>query len=137
MTEPQTLGVHHVGLTVPNIHDTQRFFTKILGFEQVGEVRDYPAVFLSDGAVLLTLWQASDPESAIPFDRKRNVGLHHVALRVADVAALRRLDERLRAAPEVEVDFHPEPLGDGPTQHMTCTIPGGIRVELIAPAAAS
>ena len=30
------------------------------------------------------------------------------------------------------IGFAPEPLGDGPTQHMMCYIPGGIRMEFIA-----
>jgi hypothetical protein len=34
----------------------------------------------------------------------------------------------------VKIEFAPEPLGGGPTRHMMCAIPGGIRLELIAPA---
>jgi len=132
MAKPQTFGVHHVGFTVPDVRETRGFFVDVLGFEQVGEVPDYPAVFLSDGTVMLTLWQATDPVRAVPFDRKRNVGLHHVALRVSDDAALGRLHDRLRESAGVDVEFCPEPLGGGPTQHMMCTIPGGIRVEFIA-----
>lgn len=137
MGNAQTLGVHHVGFTVPNLHETRRFFLEVLGFQQVGEKPEYPAVFVSDGTVMLTLWQASEPERAIPFDRKHNVGLHHIALRVRDGAALEGLHERLRDSAGVEVEFCPEPLGAGPTQHMMCTIPGGIRVEFIAAGAAA
>jgi hypothetical protein len=107
-----------------------------LRFETVGEVPDYPAVFLSDGSVMLTLWQAENPDSAVPFDRKRVIGLHHFALGVADAAALEALHKRVAEEPDVEIEFAPEPLGGGPTRHTICTIPGGIRLELIAPAAA-
>jgi len=131
-----TQGVHHLGLTIPDLERTREFFVDVLRFEQIGAVPDYPAVFLSDGSVMLTLWQAEDPESAIPFDRKRVVGLHHFALQVADAAALEALHKRLIEASGVEIEFAPEPLGGGPTRHMMCAIPGGVRLELIAPASA-
>lgn len=127
-----TRGIHHAGLTVPDLAAARAFFEQALGFEAVGEVPDYPAVFLSDGAVMITLWQAGDPVTARPFDRRRNLGLHHLALRVADPAALEGLHAELAARDEVEVEFAPEPLGGGPTRHMMCAIPGGIRLELIA-----
>lgn len=133
-TATQTEGVHHLGLTVGDLARTRAFFTELLGFEQIGEVPDYPAVFLSDGKVMLTLWQAEKAETAAPFDRKRVVGLHHFALRVADAAALESLHKRLAEEDDVAIEFSPEPLGAGPTRHMMCAIPGGIRLELIAPA---
>lgn len=130
---PRTQGIHHAGLTVPDLTATRAFFEGALGFELVGEVPDYPASFLSDGSVMITLWQAEDPASATPFDRRRNVGLHHFALKVADPAALTKLHSELAVRDDVAVEFAPEPLGGGPTQHMMCAIPGGIRLELIAP----
>jgi catechol 2,3-dioxygenase-like lactoylglutathione lyase family enzyme len=126
-----TRGLHHLGLTVPALEPTVKFFTEALRFEQVGEVADYPAVFLSDGTVMLTLWQARDPEP-VAFDRRRVVGLHHFALRVADAEALETVHQRLLESDGVEIGFAPEPLGDGPARHMMVTIPGGIRMELIA-----
>jgi len=129
-----TRGAHHVGLTVPSLEESRRFFTEVLGYEQVGEVPGYPAAFLSDGKLMITLWQAADPDHATPFDRKNVIGLHHLALAV-DADELEKLHSRLRNAKDVAVEFPPEPLGGGPTQHMMCRIPGGIRVEFIAPAA--
>ncbi len=129
-----TEGVHHVGLTVPDLGVAERFFQEALRFERVGEVPDYPAVFLSDGSVMLTLWRAGDPASAVPFDRRRGIGLHHLALRVAGSTGLDTLHDALKARDDVEVEFAPESLGGGPTRHMMCRIPGGIRLELIAPA---
>jgi catechol 2,3-dioxygenase-like lactoylglutathione lyase family enzyme len=126
-----THGLHHLGLTVPTLELPKAFFTDVLRFEQVGELPDYPAVFLSDGTVMLTLWQAQDPDP-VSFDRRRVVGLHHFALRVADAAALEAVHKRLAEAAGVEIEFAPEPLGGGPARHMMCTIPGGIRMELIA-----
>ena len=59
----KTKGVHHVGLTVRRLDEARHFFVDSLGYEQVGEIPDYPAVFLSDGNTMITLWQAEDPTS--------------------------------------------------------------------------
>jgi len=133
-TAPLTQGVHHVGCTVPNLEETNVFFVETLGFNQIGEVPDYPATFLSDGTIMITLWQADDPANATPFDRKNVIGLHHLALIVADQEALDAMHDRLQNAEGTIIEFAPEPLGDGPTRHLMCNIPGGIRVEFIAPA---
>ncbi len=133
-TAPLTLGVHHLGLTVADLSRTREFFTRVLGFTVVGERPDYPAAFISDGTVMLTLWQVGDATQAVPFDRKRGIGLHHFALRVADGDALQDVHRRLAAESDVEIEFPPEPLGQGPARHLMCTIPGGIRMEVIATA---
>ena len=127
-----TNGVHHIGLTVPNLEKTQTFFLETLGFEQVGEVPDYPAVFVSDGSIMITLWQASDPASAVPFDRKNVIGMHHLAFTVG-TDSLDALCERLKGTTDVSIEFTPEPLGELPVRHMMCNIPGGIRIEFLAP----
>ena len=130
-----TRGVHHFGLTVPDLAATRSFFIDVLGFEQVGERPDYPAVFVSDGTVMITLWQAADPASAVAFDRKNVIGLHHLALLVPDQQSLDDLYKRLAATDSVDIEFAPEALRDGPVRHMMCAIPGGVRVEFIAVAA--
>jgi catechol 2,3-dioxygenase-like lactoylglutathione lyase family enzyme len=127
-----TRGVHHVGLTVPDIEVTRDFFVEVLGFEQVGEKPAYPAVFVSDGVTMLTLWQVQDRSSARGFDRKQQVGLHHLALQVADADALEQAHATLATQPGVDIEFAPEPLGTGGARHMMCSIPGGVRLELIA-----
>ncbi len=129
-----TRGAHHIGLTVPDLAKTRAFFLDTLGFAQVGEKPDYPAVFVSDGTTMITLWQAENPARAVPFDRKNVIGLHHFALNVEGADALDRLHGKLKASDDVEVEFAPEALGGGPTKHMMCVIPGGIRMEFIAPA---
>ncbi len=129
-----TKGAHHVGLTVPDLTAARDFFVDTFGFKQVGEVPDYPAIFLSDGTLLLTLWRAADPENATPFDRKNVIGLHHFALVVDGLETLQSVYQTLTETAGVEIEFAPEPLGGGPTHHMMFYIPGGIRMELIAPA---
>jgi len=130
-----TRGAHHIGLTVPDLAESQSFFVDTLGFAELGELPDYPAVFLSDGTTMITLWQATDPMNAVPFDRKNNVGLHHFAMTVENGDALDGLYHTLDATTGVDIEFAPEPLMGGPTKHMMCFIPGGIRMEFIAPAA--
>ena len=130
-----TAGAHHVGLTVPELDPAVRFFTEGLGFEKVGGVPTYPAAFLSDGEVMITLWQAENGTAAAPFDRRRQLGLHHLAIRVRD-GALDDLHGRLAERDDVAVEFAPEALGDGPARHMMATIGGGVRIEFIAPPAA-
>ena len=130
--KPATSGAHHVGLTVPDLARTRAFFLDTLGFTQVGEKPDYPAVFVTDGATMITLWQAADPASAVPFDRRNVIGLHHLALKVESAEALDTLHGRLSEADDVAIEFAPESLGGTPAKHMMCEIPGGIRVEFIA-----
>lgn len=126
----QTKGVHHVGLTVQDLAAARGFFVDTLGYDQIGEKPDYPAFFLSDGETMLTLWQAKDPGSAVEFDRHKNVGLHHLALRV-DKDNLDALAERVAAHPGVEIEFAPEPLGKTGLRHMMLRIPRGPRLELV------
>ena len=128
----KTKGAHHVGLTVPELAAAREFFIDALSFSQVGEVPDYPAAFLSDGSLMITLWQAEDPENAVPFDRRSNIGLHHLALSVGDADDLERLSAELASREDLDVEFEPEGLGNSGIQHMMCRIPGNIRLELIA-----
>ena len=130
--EALTNGAHHVGLTVPDLAATRAFFVDTLGFNLVGEKPDYPAAFVSDGTIMITLWQAASPENCAAFDRKNVIGLHHLALRVEDHDALHALDDTLKSAPGVTIEFAPEALGTSPLKHMMCAIPGGIRMEFVS-----
>jgi catechol 2,3-dioxygenase-like lactoylglutathione lyase family enzyme len=131
-TPALTQGVHHVGLTVPDVEETGQFLIEVFGYQQVGSKPDYPAVLLSDGSGLITLWQVQDSLHLIPFNHRDVVGLHHLALKV-DASDLDPLCARLKEVDGVSIEFEPELLGDGPTRHMMFFIPGGIRMELIAP----
>jgi catechol 2,3-dioxygenase-like lactoylglutathione lyase family enzyme len=130
----KTQGVHHVGLTVPDVQKTATFFVELLGYRLVGEKAEYPAAFVSDGVTTITLWQANDPATATTFDRNNVIGLHHLALSLPDTHALDTFYQRLMGHDEVTIEFPPEPQGTGSNRHMIFTIPGGIRLELIAPA---
>lgn len=126
-----TLGAHHIGLTVSRLEESAAFFTSLLGWQEVRRNTDYPAIYVSDGTVMLTLW-AVKQEPAIPFNMKQNIGLHHIAFRVASESDLIAAYKKLVDA-GVKIEFAPELLGNGPARHMMCFEPSGIRVEFIWP----
>ncbi|VAW90303.1 hypothetical protein MNBD_GAMMA18-976 [hydrothermal vent metagenome] len=129
--KPMTQGIHHLGLNVSRLEASAVFFVELLGWREVCRDPDYPAIFVSDGMIMLTLWGAA--EGACSFDYRRNVGLHHVAFTVASHEALEAVYARIRGAEGVFIEFAPELLRDGPAMHMMCFEPSGIRVEFIWP----
>ena len=80
----------------------------------VGERPDYPTAFVSDGHGVITLWQVGSPDAAIAFDRRANVGLHHLAIAVVDRAGLDALYQRVSNWPGVVVEFGPQLSDAGP-----------------------
>jgi catechol 2,3-dioxygenase-like lactoylglutathione lyase family enzyme len=131
LTDALTLGVHHVGLSVPDLEAARSFFVEALGYKVVGGYPDYPAAFVSDGTTMLTLWRIKEPENAVSFDRHSNIGLHHLALKVADRAALDTAFSRATAHPGVTVEYAPGPMQPGSTMyHCIIAIPGGVRLEI-------
>lgn len=123
-----TKGVHHVGLTVSDLEASARFFIDLLGWQEVRRT-DYPAIFVSDGVVMLTLWSTQVLPSR-DFDKDANIGLHHLALLVDTMSELDALYKTLSDA-GVEFEFSPEFLREGPVRHMMCYEPSGIRLEFI------
>jgi catechol 2,3-dioxygenase-like lactoylglutathione lyase family enzyme len=109
------------------------FFIEVLGWSEVRRDPDYPAIFVSDGRILVTLWAVRDREKACGFDKDANVGLHHVAFAVESEADLEAAHARLSRAEGVRIEFAPEPLRRGPARHMICYEPSGVRIELIWP----
>jgi len=129
-----TAGVHHVGLTVSRLEDSAGFFTGLLGWQEVRRDDSYPAIFVSDGRVMLSLWAAhpAGQQTAQAFNKDSNIGLHHLALQVESKDALYEIYRRLLDE-AVHIEFPPELLRDGPAQHMMCFEPSGIRLEFIWP----
>lgn len=124
-------GVDHVGLSVSDLDASEMFFVKYAGFKVFNRDDSYPAVFLNNGSVTVTLWRVKNLETAIKFDRKNNIGLHHVAFSVASVEALDELYEKLKNDKEIIIEFSPELLGKGPAKHMILYEPSGNRIEFI------
>jgi len=127
--KPITKGAHHVGLTVSKLEQSASFFIDLLGWSEVRKVPDYPAIFVTDGVLVVTLWEVKS-NTSISFDRKQNIGLHHLALSVDSFADL---DIIYRKVVEygLKIEFAPELLRDGPAKHMMCYEPSGIRIEFI------
>ncbi len=127
--ENWTDGVDHVGLTVRDLDQSRRFFCDCLGWSVWGERPSYPAVFVTDGTSRVTLWQVESSDDCVDFDRRKNVGLHHLALKFGDLGTLHQLFDRLKEWPGVKVEFAPELLGTGPKMHCMVREPGGTRIE--------
>lgn len=124
-----TQGVNHIGLTVHDLKASTAFFTDVLGWRLAGGLPDYPSAFVTDGDAFVTLWQATDPATATRFDRKNNVGLHHLSFTVGSFADLDALHARFVAAPGVVIELPPELNGDGPAKHRMIREPSGNRLE--------
>ena len=131
MTHSITKGVHHIGLTVSKLEESAAFFTSILGWDEVKRNAEYPAIFVGDGRIMVTLWQTKE-EPVIAFDKNQNVGLHHVAFTVENEADLYMVHEKL-VNNDIKIEFSPELLRQGPAKHLMCYEPSGIRVEFIWP----
>ncbi len=129
LSAPVTQGIHHIGLNVSRLEASAAFFVDVLGWSEVRRDPDYPAIFVSDGQLMVTLWGAE--EGAAAFSFRGNVGLHHVAFRVPSREVLETVYQRIKLAPDVRIEFSPERLRDGPAMHMMCFEPSGIRVEFI------
>ena len=128
---PMTQGLHHIGLTVSKLEESAAFFTSILGWKEVKRDQKYPAIFVSDGSIMVTLWKNRE-EPPVAFDRARNVGLQHAAFLVESAEGLTQLHERL-VKHRVELQFPPQALASGQGMHLFCFEPSGIRVEFIWP----
>jgi len=124
-----TKGLNHLGLTVKNVQASADFFIDTLGWKKAGGYPDYPAIFVTDGEIFLTLWQTNDAAQTVLFDRKNNVGLHHLALTVTSKEILDELHRRFTLVPDLVIEFAPELNGKGPTIHMMIREPSGNRIE--------
>ncbi len=133
-TTPITKGCHHIGLTVFNLEESASFFIQILGWKEVRRNEEYPAIFVSDGTVMVTLWKTLEQKDTghTAFDKNQNVGLHHVAFTVGTESELNQTYENL-VENNIKIEFSPELLREGPAKHMMCYEPSGIRVEFIWP----
>lgn len=129
VTKSVTTGAHHIGLTVSKLEESAEFFVNILGWSEVRRDPDYPAIFVSDGLLMITLWAAKS-DNPKPFDKNKNIGLHHLALRVESFDALGNIYNRL-IENGINMEFSPELLRGGPAKHMMCYEPSGIRIEFI------
>ncbi len=128
-----TNGIHHLGLAVRHLESTRDFFVNYLGWDESGYDASYPRTAVGDGAVRLTLWQVDHSKEIADFDMRKNIGLHHLALQIDSEKELYALADKLAAVDDVEIEFMPEFIGDGPRKHFICYEPGGMRIEFTWP----
>lgn len=124
-----TLGIHHLGLTVENLEEAKDFFVTLLGWKLVKEDPSYPNAFVSDGNILITLWKTQTDQPAA-FNRKTNIGLHHLAIKVASEQELNETYQKI-AKSKYKIEFSPELLWQGPSKHFMVYGPSQIRIEFI------
>lgn len=129
MSIPITKGTHHIGFTVSKLEESANFFTSLLGWKEVRRNEEYPAIYVSDGSIMVTLWAIKE-EPPIEFNKNKNVGLHHVAFHIENEDALNTIHAQLTNN-GIKIEFAPEIVGQGPAKHMMCYEPSGIRVEFI------
>jgi methylmalonyl-CoA epimerase len=104
----------HIGIAVADLEPALRFFRDVLGLEveppEEVASQHVRAHFLDAGETKLELLESTSPDSPIArFLARRGPGLHHITLRVADVAAalaelkargIRLVDEQPRLGAE-------------------------------------
>ena len=126
-----TVGISHVGLSVGNLEASYKFF-QALGFNKVGGDEAYPSYFISDGSSLITLWQTD--AHPVPFDRRKNIGLHHLAIKVSSRESLNVAYGLVKNIEGVRIDgegaFPPSALAGLPMTHAMVYEPSGNRIEL-------
>jgi len=89
---PEFRGIDHLGIAVTDLAEARRVFEEVLGLpvveeEEIAEQK-VRAVKLSVGGSDLELLESTDPEGPIgKYVAKKGPGIHHVTLRVDDVAA--------------------------------------------------
>lgn len=125
-----TTGLNHLGLTVRDLDQTTRFFNEVLGWSETARDPVHPRTTVTDGVARLTLWQA-DQTAPVAFDRRANIGLHHVAFSVPSKVELDRLADVVLNYAGARIEFMPEPMCSGPRQHFIFAEPGGLRIELV------
>jgi lactoylglutathione lyase len=118
-------GISHIGLAVSDIDASFTFFD-VLGFKKVGGDEAYPSYFISNDKIILTLWKTNDNYNT--FDRKMNVGLHHLALQVETNEKLVQAYEAVLKVPGAKSEFGPQTFPFG--THAMVYDPSGIRIEL-------
>jgi len=130
MAQTATCGLSHVALSVPNIQATRDFF-EALGFHELPELECHMpnhSLMLTDGTAVITLWQIQG--KAEQFDRRHNIGLHHISVRVRSMDDLYALYNKALMVKGVHDEFAPAPLAGTNLVRAMLYEPCGIRVEL-------
>jgi len=150
---PGMRGVNHIGLTVPDIDAAETFFTEVLGCQRAtafGPFRDDAGTFMQDlldvdpRAVIneirllrcgfgsnIELFDYDAPDQAEVRPRNSDIGGHHIAIYVDDIAAAA---EYLQAR-GIRTLLGPLPVNEGPAagqEILYFFAPWGLQMELIS-----
>ena len=128
------MKVEHIGIATKSIDDTLRFWRDALGLEVVHtetvEEQGVRVAMLPAGEARIELLEPTGPSSPVAkFMEKRGPGIHHVAVRVADIrAALARLKEKGARL----IDEEPRQGADGClVAFVHPSASGGVLLELV------
>lgn len=123
MIRPQKIG--HVVLKVRDLTQAEQFYTAVLGFDVVNRLDRPRAVFLTLGVQHhdIALFEVNADADA---PKVNQVGLHHLALRLADEAALKDGHETLKQHGIAVV----RAVDHGTTHSIYFHDPAGNRLEL-------
>jgi methylmalonyl-CoA/ethylmalonyl-CoA epimerase len=94
------MKIEHIGIATPRLDDALRFWRDALGLEvahtETVEEQGVRVAMLPVGETRIELLEPTGESSPVAkFIEKRGPGIHHVAVRVADIrAALARLKEK-------------------------------------------
>ena len=133
-------GVDHIGIAVENLEAALPLWRDVLGFEFVGiEVVPHEQVRVAilkspgEGGARVELLEPTSPDSSVgKFLRKRGPGIHHLALRVTDLAV--RMAALQRAGTPA-LDAEPRRGAEGSSViFLHPKSAGGVLVELVQPA---
>jgi methylmalonyl-CoA epimerase len=105
----------HIGIAVRDLREALHFYVEALGLE-IEPPEDVPSQqvrvhFIPVGEARLELLEATSPDSPIArYVDKRGPGIHHITLRVDDVA---QALAQLKAKGVKVIDEHPRPGAGG------------------------
>jgi methylmalonyl-CoA epimerase len=105
------MKIDHIGIAVESLADAVKVYEQALGLEVAGydEVEGFGVrvAMLNIGESYLELLEPTEPDSPVAkFMAKRGQGLHHVAVRVENIA---EAVERLKASGIRLIDPNPRP----------------------------
>jgi catechol 2,3-dioxygenase-like lactoylglutathione lyase family enzyme len=124
----QAGGLHHLAIRVTDLDRAVRFYTETLGFERVLDA-DGVVLVNAAGTFIGIRGDAAETAAGDRFNPHR-VGLDHLALTVADPAALTALKRQLDAAQVANHGLEDDPLLGA--RYISFYDPDGIAWELYA-----
>ena len=122
---PALQGVSHLAFSVPDLTAAVDFWTRVMGFEVIGEGADFRLTLHREARVAVGVGTHGGTVRG-GFDHRRP-GLDHAALAVSDLETLQAWERWLDGC---AVPYTPISASDG-AHHLNLRAPGDIPVELV------